>query len=94
MAPEERLKLLIDLLTKELARVLGSTPARLDPHRPLTELGVDSLMAVELLTAIDTRFHAPITSLEIMGGVTIAQLAGTLAAAIQAASADVSGTGK
>jgi hypothetical protein len=29
-----------------------------------------------------------------MGGVTIAQLAGTLAAAIQAASADVSGTGK
>jgi phthiocerol/phenolphthiocerol synthesis type-I polyketide synthase C len=88
MAPGERHKLLIDLLTKELARVLGSAPARLDPHRPLTELGVDSLMAVELLTAIDTRFHAPITSLEIMGGVTIAQLAGSLAAAIQAASAD------
>ena len=51
-------------------------------------------MAVELLTAIDTRFHAPITSLEIMGGVTIAQLAGSLAAMIRAAPVEGPGTDK
>jgi acyl carrier protein len=60
----------------------------------MADLGVDSLMAVELLTAIDTRFHAPITSLEIMGEATISQLAGRIAAAIQAAPVDEQGPTK
>jgi phthiocerol/phenolphthiocerol synthesis type-I polyketide synthase C len=85
---DEAREAVTEILTKELARVLGSTPGRIDPHRSMADLGVDSLMAVELLTAIDTRFHAPVTSLEIMGEATVSQLAGRIAAAIQAVPVD------
>ena len=41
-------------------------------------------MAVELLTSIETRFHVQITPLEIMGGVTLSQIAGRIAETVLA----------
>jgi phthiocerol/phenolphthiocerol synthesis type-I polyketide synthase C len=73
-----------EMLALELARVMGGSAARVHPDRPLVELGVDSLMAVELLTTIESRFHVQITPLEIMGGVTLSQIAGRISATVLA----------
>ncbi|WP_437712866.1 SDR family NAD(P)-dependent oxidoreductase [Sorangium sp. So ce448] len=49
MSEQERERALVDLVKAEAAKVLGhSSPAALEASRPLQELGLDSLMAVEL----------------------------------------------
>jgi acyl carrier protein/NAD(P)-dependent dehydrogenase (short-subunit alcohol dehydrogenase family) len=48
-APARRLRVVEDSVRQEAARVLGLTPTQIDDlDRPLNELGLDSLMAVEL----------------------------------------------
>lgn len=52
-APSERVPLLVDLLRERALRVLGLGPTYpLDAQRPLQELGLDSLMAVELKNSL------------------------------------------
>jgi NAD(P)-dependent dehydrogenase (short-subunit alcohol dehydrogenase family) len=84
LPPDEVRRAVAEILARELARVLGGTRGRLDLDRPLADLGFDSLMAVELLTAIETRFHVQITPLEIMGGVTVSEIARRVAAKVTA----------
>jgi NADPH:quinone reductase-like Zn-dependent oxidoreductase/acyl carrier protein len=48
--------MLTDLLKAEAATVLRLAADKLDPAQPLQELGFDSLMGVELITAIEARF--------------------------------------
>lgn len=52
-APEERLTTLVAFLCSEAADVLGMANAsRIDPDFPLNELGLDSLLALELRTRL------------------------------------------
>ena len=48
-----------------VATVLDAAPERLDRERPLSRLGLDSLMAVELMTALqqDLGVAAPLADL-------------------------------
>jgi hypothetical protein len=49
LSPDQRGSHLLDLVRTHAATVLGIRPASsLEPHRPLRELGLDSLMSVEL----------------------------------------------
>ncbi|WP_437308061.1 SDR family NAD(P)-dependent oxidoreductase [Sorangium sp. So ce388] len=49
LSPGDRERALLDLVRSEIATVLGiRSPSTLDINRPLRELGLDSLMAVEL----------------------------------------------
>jgi hypothetical protein len=62
LVPEEREGALLELVRTETAIVLGLTSHdALEPHRPLRELGLHSLMAVELrnrlATATGLRLH-------------------------------------
>jgi polyketide synthase 12/myxalamid-type polyketide synthase MxaB len=51
--PSERLEVLLSCVQAEAAKVLGLDMSRtLDPRRPLNEIGLDSLMAVELRNAL------------------------------------------
>jgi len=51
--PSERLDVLLSCVQTEAAKVLGLDASRtLDPRRPLNEIGLDSLMAVELRNAL------------------------------------------
>ncbi|MFF1614048.1 SDR family NAD(P)-dependent oxidoreductase [Amycolatopsis sp. NPDC058278] len=49
LEPEERLRVVRDLVTRQVAAVLGHAPGALaDENRPFQELGFDSLTAIEL----------------------------------------------
>jgi acyl carrier protein len=51
--PSERREVLLHCVQAEAAKVLGVDASRtLDPRRPLNEIGLDSLMAVELRNAL------------------------------------------
>jgi len=60
--PEERHQLLQSYLSAQVARVLGLAAAKLDLQQPLSNLGLDSLMAVELKNriAVDLKVNVPV----------------------------------
>ena len=65
LPPDEAKAFIIGLLVEEAARVMSFAPDRIDPQRPLSEFGMDSLMAVELRLALETRLRidVPLVSL-------------------------------
>jgi NAD(P)-dependent dehydrogenase (short-subunit alcohol dehydrogenase family)/acyl carrier protein len=60
--PAERRQLLQFYLGEQVARVLGLSPSKLDIQQPLSHLGLDSLMAVELKNriAVDLKVNVPV----------------------------------
>jgi len=65
LPPDEAKSFIVGLLVEEAARVMSFAPDRIDPQRPLSEFGMDSLMAVELRLALETRLgiDVPLVSL-------------------------------
>jgi acyl transferase domain-containing protein/thioesterase domain-containing protein/acyl carrier protein len=55
---EERQALVLNLVRECVAKVLRTAPASLDTARPLREIGLDSLMAFELLNRLETKIGA------------------------------------
>jgi acyl carrier protein len=49
-----------------IARVLETTPDRVDPNRTLTSMGFDSLMAVELQTAIRSQHGVDVSIVDLL----------------------------
>lgn len=47
-----------------------------DPHSPLTSLGLDSVKAAELMTMLEDRYDTEITAEEIFDGLSLADIAG------------------
>ncbi|NMG08551.1 non-ribosomal peptide synthetase [Brasilonema sp. UFV-L1] len=64
LQPQERYLKLTSYLQELLAKVLKIAPFQLDFEQPLSTMGLDSLMAIELKNAIETNFGVvlPITS--------------------------------
>jgi acyl carrier protein len=60
--PAERRQLLQSYVSEQVARVLGLSPSKLDLQQPLSYLGLDSLMAVELKNriAVDLKVNVPV----------------------------------
>ena len=54
---EQLLERFVELLKHEVCEILRLPAARLDTQRPLQELGLDSLMSVELVVALEERFQ-------------------------------------
>lgn len=52
-SPEGQRQYLTEVLTRAVARVLGIAPSRINLDNPLRDLGIDSLMAVELTLEIE-----------------------------------------
>jgi aryl carrier-like protein len=74
-APAERLELLESLLREQVARVLGASPDKLDVQKSLTDLGLDSLMAVELRNWIEGDLRLSLPTVELMKGPSVARVA-------------------
>ncbi len=77
--PEGRPGLLGDLLRDKVARVLGTSPDRLDGDKPLLQLGVDSLMAVELRNWLEGELQVNLPIVELIRSPSVSGLAGLLA---------------
>ncbi len=63
------------LLIKHVAGIVGMAPAKLTIDRSLLDLGMDSLMLVELQLGLEKQFGIVIPTLELMDATTIAKLA-------------------
>lgn len=74
-APEARRDAVQQYVVGRVARVLGGTPERVDPDRPLTEIGFDSLMAVELTTVVNADLDVQLRVVKILEGSSSADIA-------------------
>ena len=81
---EEARGLVAGLLVQEVAAILKLAPDRVDPARPLAELGMDSLMAVELRLAMEQRFGVTLPVLALSEGTTLASMARRVVGTLQA----------
>ncbi|MBH1937450.1 SDR family NAD(P)-dependent oxidoreductase [Streptomyces sp. AV19] len=72
---DDAVRLLADVLTEELATILQTDAARIDRSRRLDRLGLDSLMAAELVVAARRRLGCTIPSVEVVTATGITDLA-------------------
>jgi len=74
-APEERLHLLSAFLREQAAAVLRIDLSQLDPRRSLSQMGLDSLMAIELRNRVRSGLEADVPMVEFMEGHSVEELA-------------------
>ncbi len=74
-----RLELLLTEARRAAATVLGVDPDALDTHRPLADLGVDSLLSVELRCILTERLGVPVPATLLWNHPTVAAVATYLA---------------
>jgi acyl transferase domain-containing protein/NAD(P)-dependent dehydrogenase (short-subunit alcohol dehydrogenase family)/acyl carrier protein len=73
-AAKERFEVAELMLAEQVAQTLRIPAERIDTRRALTEMGIDSLMAVELQIAINMTFGVEFSALELTRGFSINQL--------------------
>jgi NAD(P)-dependent dehydrogenase (short-subunit alcohol dehydrogenase family) len=74
LSPEERAKMVASTLVETVAAVLRIGPKKLDHTQSLFNMGVDSMMAMELQGAIEKKIGVKLSALELMNGNSFAQL--------------------
>ena len=74
MPSAERFALAELMLAEQVAQTLRIPAERIDVKRPLTDMGIDSLMTVELQIAINMTFGVELSALELTRGFSISQL--------------------
>jgi len=83
---------LVTLLKKELATILLSDETNMDVERPVNDMGFDSLMAVELVTALEARIGIQVPVMILNDSVTINKLSDYLIERIREADHDNDGS--
>jgi len=81
---EAALALLKTAVTEEAANILRLPAAGIDPLRPLSEMGMDSLMAVELRLALESRLRIDLPLMSLAEGTSVGSIAVRLASALTA----------
>jgi acyl carrier protein len=82
LEPDAALALLKTVIAEEAATILRLPASGIDPLRPLSEMGMDSLMAVELRLALESRLRVDLPLVSLVEGTSVASIAGRLATAI------------
>ena len=88
LSPQEAQTFVTGLLTEEIARILSSSPDRIDAHRPLSELGMDSLMALELRMTLENRLGVSLPLLTLSDTTTLAGIAARVVAGLSGVQAE------
>jgi acyl transferase domain-containing protein/acyl carrier protein len=73
--PAARHRFLLSYLSEQVARVLGLSAPRLDLKQPLSNLGLDSLMAVELKNRIAVDLGVNVSMVKFLQGPSVTQAA-------------------
>ena len=84
----ERLRLLESYLREQAAGKLGLAPSRVDVESPLHQLGVDSLVAVELRAQIERDLGIVVPVVRLLDGPSVTGLAGWLVERLSPATAE------
>jgi acyl carrier protein len=77
-APDDRLAFASTALREIFARVLRLPATSIETHQNINQLGIDSLMAVELQTLIAAQTGASFSTMDFMAGPTLSTMAGRL----------------
>ncbi len=85
LPPDEALAVLLEVLAESLAGILKLPPASIDADRPVIGFGVDSLMAVELRTAVEAQLGVQVPLLALTADTTLRAMATRLRQLIQSA---------
>lgn len=73
--PAERQAVMRQHLTAELSRIMGINPEDLDIEQPLNSIGMDSLMAMELKTVLESRLGISVPMATFFTGPSVTSLA-------------------
>ncbi len=71
----EQRGLTLERVREHAARVLGTAAAQINVDQPLAELGLDSLMAVELASALERDLGQPVSVMQMLSAGTLAAIA-------------------
>ncbi len=81
--PEAAQTLLKTVVAAEVAAILRLPAEEVDPARPLSQMGMDSLMAVELRLALESRLHVDLPLMSLAEGTSVLSIAERLAGAVR-----------
>eukprot|EP01105_Mastigella_eilhardi_P023980 TRINITY_DN6146_c0_g1_i1.p1 TRINITY_DN6146_c0_g1~~TRINITY_DN6146_c0_g1_i1.p1 ORF type:complete len:4755 (+),score=1300.44 TRINITY_DN6146_c0_g1_i1:55-14265(+) len=82
-AGASRVRFVQDKIVESVAAILSFSPDKIDVNRPLTELGLDSMVAVEVRAKLEQEIGVPISIVMLMGGPPIAKIAASLVCQIE-----------
>jgi acyl carrier protein len=80
---EKVAELIAGLVQQEIATILRMAPDMVDIKKPLPDLGLDSLMGVELMTALEVRFGVSLPVMAMSEASTVERLAKRLVAELR-----------
>jgi acyl carrier protein len=83
MKAADRLGLIESSLQETVAQILQMEPGQFSAQVALTSLGMDSMMAIEIQTRIANSMRVEVSVLELLQGITVAQLAARLLTSLQ-----------
>lgn len=85
----ERQQFLTEHIRLNLATVLGLEVAEVDVDLTLNQLGMDSIMAIEMKSRIDATLQVDLPVLDLLQGPTVSSLAADIALKIDLASSEI-----
>ena len=77
-APHEQVSVIEEFLADQVAKVFGIEASQVDRETPLTHLGLDSLMAVDLMNRLQSELSLSIPMGSVLSGPNVQQLSTTL----------------
>lgn len=81
--PEERRTALQPMLMAQLARVLGTQPQKIDASQSLSDMGLDSLMSLQLRNWVKSTLNLTLSASALLDQPSVDSLVGLLADSIQ-----------
>ena len=73
--PQEAIDFLSQEVRLAIANIMGVAASELSEHQPIAEIGMDSLMMVELSIALEERLGIKVPAVSLSGGATIRTIA-------------------
>ena len=71
MSEDERSEALIALVREQVAQVIGAAVSQIETDKTLAEMGLDSLMAVELAEALEQQIGKPVSVMQMIQAGTV-----------------------
>jgi phthiocerol/phenolphthiocerol synthesis type-I polyketide synthase C len=84
LSPEQAKEKLAEIIQEEVAHVLGLPAAKIDQNQSIYDMGLDSLMAVELALGVEKRTGFRLSAMALNEGPTVSRLAERVLSMIQA----------